>query len=134
MNKENIDFCKKRFKDLDRLEYFICSGYNLQEIKDDKFTFIFSFDSMVHFDVIVIISYLFEFYRVLKKDGYVLLHHSNCSCNLGGDFRHSPHWRNFMTRELFKHISIKCGFEVVEQKIIDWGEIKDLDCITLLKK
>lgn len=38
-----------------------------------------------------------------------------------------------MSKDLFAYLSYRAGFDVVEQKVIDWG-VKDLDCVTLLKK
>jgi hypothetical protein len=46
--------------------------------------------------------------------------------------------QNFMSKEIFAYMAHKCGFEILEQHIIDWGTdenlYKDLDCITLVQK
>ncbi len=39
-----------------------------------------------------------------------------------------------MTAQLFAHLCNRAGLEIVDQKIIDWGRHKDLDCITLVRK
>jgi ubiquinone/menaquinone biosynthesis C-methylase UbiE len=61
-------------------------------------TFLFCFDSMVHFDSDVVRAYLREARRVLRPGGHAFLHHSNTMAHPGGDFRAQPHWRNFMSR------------------------------------
>ena len=39
-----------------------------------------------------------------------------------------------MSAQLFAYLSNRAGLKVVEQKIINWGKSKDLDCITLVEK
>jgi hypothetical protein len=39
-----------------------------------------------------------------------------------------------MSRELFAHYCIKCGLEVVEQQVIDWGGETGLDCLSIFQK
>jgi len=39
-----------------------------------------------------------------------------------------------MTAQLFAHLCNRAGLEIVDQKVIDWGGHKDLDCITLARK
>jgi ubiquinone/menaquinone biosynthesis C-methylase UbiE len=108
-------------------------GTNLEFIENDSHTFIYTFDAMVHFDPIIISAYLSEFFRVLEKGCFSFIHHSNYSSGPGEDFRKNPHWRNYMTMDLFKHFSIHEGFEVVDQIPIAWG-LENLDCFTILRK
>lgn len=43
-----------------------------------------------------------------------------------------------MSKNIFAYLAYKCGFEILEQKVIDWGTgerlVKELDCITLVRK
>ena len=51
-----------------------------------------------------------------------------------GHFSNNPHWRNFMSFELFSHLAIKAGFAIRCGQKIDWGNVPDLDCVFLLRK
>ncbi|MGA0599051.1 class I SAM-dependent methyltransferase [Enterovirga sp. CN4-39] len=117
----------------DRVVVVQNSGADLSALESGTYTFLYSFDAMVHFDLEIVIAYLPEFARVLRSGGCALIHHSNYSGNPGGDFRENPHWRNFMTAGIFKHVAVRSGFEVVEQRIFAWGE-PDIDCITVMRK
>jgi ubiquinone/menaquinone biosynthesis C-methylase UbiE len=106
-------------------------GFGLSGLQSEAFTFLYTFDAMVHFDLEIISSYVPEFARVLKPGAYAFVHHSNYSGNPGGDFRQNPHWRNFLSAGIFKHFAKRSGFDVVRQDVISWGE-PDIDCITVL--
>lgn len=134
INKENVKIWKERFGTNKRFTYLITDGASLKGIKNNSITFLYSFDSMVHFDNDVITAYIPEFWRVLKQGCYGFCHHSNYTGNPGGRFQDNPDWRNFMSKELFAHTLIKNGFEVVEQMPLAWGGIAELDCITLFRK
>jgi ubiquinone/menaquinone biosynthesis C-methylase UbiE len=131
--RDNIDFCKKRFNGVEQVSYLCNDGYSLKEIRNLSVTLVYTFDSMVHFDSDVIRAYMKEFYRILKPGGHCFCHHSNYTGNPGGDFTTNPHWRNFMSKELFAHYAIKEGFKIIEQKVIDWS-IPNLDCLSLIQK
>ena len=89
---------------------------------------------MVHFDRQVILSYLADAHRVLIPGGRALFHHSNYSLNPDSPFSENPHARAYMSAQLFEEYANKSGLTVLEQKIIGWGGIENLDCITLLEK
>ena len=133
INQENIDACKKRFKGDDRFVYFKNDGISLRGVRNKSVTFVYTFDSMVHFDSDVVREYLGEFYRVLKPGGYGFCHHSNYTDNPSGDFKKTFHWRNFMSKELFAHYCAKEGLTIVEQRVIDWS-CEKLDCLSLFWK
>ncbi len=64
-----------------------------------------------------------------------LIHHSNKSDNpLDEAFENSPHSRSFMSKNLFAYLAHREGFSIVEQKIISWGDIEGLDCISLIQR
>lgn len=130
---ENINLCKERFKDETNIAYYCNNGYNLSELESDKYTALFCYDAMVHFEMMDIYEYLKDIYRVLVDGGKVLIHHSNNASDYKASFANAPHGRSFMSKDIFAYLAYRCGFEILEQKEIDWG-VKDLDCITLLQK
>lgn len=136
--QENIDFCLDRFKGNPKLKLLKNDGVRLNSIKDADITFVFCFDSMIHFDSDVVRNYLSEFYRIMAPGAYGFLHHSNLSKNPGGNFQRNAHARNFMSAELFSHYSQKEGLEVVKQKILDWGsgdkKVTALDGFTMIRR
>jgi hypothetical protein len=117
----------------DRTSVVLNDGAGLTGLDTSSFTFLYTFDAMVHFDLEIVISYIPEFARVLEPDAHAFVHHSNYTANPGADFRQNPHWRNFMSAAIFKHIAVRSGFDVVHQQILSWGE-PDNDCITVLKR
>ena len=136
--QENIDFCANRFKDNGRLRLIKTDGATLKEIADGSVSFMFCFDSMVHFDSDVVRSYIRESRRVLKPGGYFFTHHSNNTRSPEGDFKRTPHARNFMSEPLFRHYAHKEGMDVAATKVIDWGSgdkhVPKLDCLSLLRR
>jgi ubiquinone/menaquinone biosynthesis C-methylase UbiE len=129
---DNTTYCEQRFRG-QPIKSVVNNGLDLAGIDSDSHTLVYSWDAMVHFDPLIVGGYLPEFARVLKPGGTCFIHHSNYSAAPGGDFRHNPHWRNYMTADLFKHFAVHSGFEVLEQKLLDWVESKNIDCITVLR-
>lgn len=111
------------------------NGFDLDGLEDNCYTFLYTFDAMVHFDLEIVASYVPEFYRVLKPGAYAFIHHSNFSDKPGNDFtRNGPHWRNFMSADVFRHIAMHSGFVVEEQALMSWGAAENVDCRTILRK
>lgn len=131
--KKNIDFCKNRFNDKDNIYYYCNNGYNIEKLKTEQYTSLFCYDAMVHFEMMDIYEYLKDIYRVLIPGGKALLHHSNNTSDYKASFANAPHGRSFMSKDVFAYLAYRAGFDVLEQKVIDWG-IKDLDCISLIQK
>lgn len=132
--QDNIQFCKQRFGESNKISYYCNNGRDLSEIGNETVTSIFSYDSMVHFDMLNISEYLKEFHRVLQVGGFALVHHSNLHLSYDITFENGIHNRNYMSKNLFLHLSYMNGFEIVESIVIDWFGVKGLDCITLLRK
>ena len=136
--KENIDFCRNRFSAHPKLRLIKNDGVILDGVPDADVSFIFCFDSMIHFDSDVVRSYLAEFHRIMVPHALAFLHHSNLTRNPGGDFQRNAHARNFMSAQLFSHYAQKEGLKVLKQEVIDWGQgkkrVKELDCLTLLRR
>ncbi|MDR2784200.1 MAG: class I SAM-dependent methyltransferase [Treponema sp.] len=137
INQQNIDFCKKRYSDEIKINYLVNNGSNFDEIKSDSQTAIFTYDAMVHFEMLDILSYIKESNRILMDGGKILFHHSNAafSPELGW---YKPHGRNFMSADIFAYLALHHGFVVLSQDVFSWGEgenyAKDIDCLSLCQK
>lgn len=132
--EENIQFCKKRFRDCKSLEYYVNNGYNLEEIRSESCTALFTYDAMVHFEMLDIFEYLKETYRILKNGGRALFHHSNNWRDYQATYSTGPSGRNYMSSELFAHLADRAGLKIMEQQVIGWDGFENLDCVTLVEK
>lgn len=56
--QKNIDFCKERFKGNEKIAYYCNNGYNLSEPNDNEYSTLFTYDAMVHFEMMDIFEYL----------------------------------------------------------------------------
>ena len=65
--EENMEICKARFKRYDKLEYYKNNGYNLEKLPDESYTSLFTYDSMVHFELMDVYEYLKDIYRVMRR-------------------------------------------------------------------
>lgn len=132
--QENIDICRERFKGDGRVHYYKNDGYDLRELAADSYSALYTYDAMVHFEMIDIYFYLKDIYRVLQKGGRALFHHSNNTRDYKYSFANAPHGRSFMSKDIFAYLSYRAGFTILEQRVIDWGGEVELDCISLLEK
>lgn len=131
---KNINICKQRFTDEQKIEYYCNDGYDLKELADNSYKSLFCYDAMVHFELMDIYSYLKDIFRVLERGGKALIHHSNNTSDYKNDFSNTQHRRNYMSKDIFAYLACRCGFSVIEQRCIAWGDIPDLDCVSLLRK
>lgn len=132
--QKNIDICKNRFYDVEKIKYYKNDGYDLSELGSNLYSALFSYDAMVHFELIDIYLYLQDIYRVLKPGGRAFLHHSNYSIDPKAAFGSTPHGRSFMSKECFAYLAYRAGFNILEQETIDWDGTLELDCLTLIEK
>jgi SAM-dependent methyltransferase len=134
INEENINAVVRRFAGDDRVTATVGNGYDLTPLPDSTFSFVFSYDAMVHFDDEVVFSYCEEIERVLQPGGRALLHHSNWTGTPGSDYKDNPSSRNFMSYRALAHRAKKNGLAIVEQIIIPWSGRPAIDAISLLEK
>lgn len=138
INVECIAAARERLGDPPHIHYHVIDGCSLSFAASGSISFVFTFDSMVHFDDEVVFSYIDETSRVLGAGGLGFFHHSNYTASPGGDFRKNPHARNFMSQAFFIHRARKAGLDVVRSETIDWGGgenfVECLDCLTLVRK
>lgn len=136
VNRENIDFCKERFSGRS-IRYIVNSGDDLPGVSNNSLTAIFCYDAMVHFELFDVYSYLVESHRTLVPGGMALFHHSNFTGSPENEYKNNPHWRNFMSAQIFRYLASRAGLAVVHQEVIDWGAGKRYfqhDCISLVRK
>jgi SAM-dependent methyltransferase len=132
VEKDNIEFCQQRFRGRP-FDFVVNSGFDIRQIIDQDVSFFYSFDAMVHFDFEIMLLYVKEFKRILKVGGHGFVHHSNFTGAPGQNFTENPHWRNYMSKELFFHMCVRNGLRVEEQRVIDWGNDSSLDCLTVFR-
>lgn len=134
INPENIKFLKRRFASDGRFMIFQNDGASLPFCDGASVDLFYCFDAMVHFDLEIVQEYIRESYRILRRGAHAFIHCSNYTGNPGGDFRDNPHWRNFMSFDLFTHLAKKAGFSVVRGIKLEWGGVPELDAAFLLRK
>lgn len=132
--EKNINICKDRYKTYDKIHFYCNNGFNLEQLPSEQYTALFCYDAMVHFEMLDIYEYLRDIYRVLVKGGRVLIHHSNYDKDYTASFINSPHGRSYMNASIFAYLATRCGFRILEQKLINWAGVEGLDCVTLLEK
>jgi SAM-dependent methyltransferase len=130
----NITACRTRFGDDPRVSYLVNNGNDLPGIADDSITGLFSYDAMVHFELLDVLSYLRETRRVLVPGGRALLHVSNNPENPEGHFHANRHWRNFGGLDVVRHFAVRCGLAVLSAQVMDWSGVPALDGLLLLEK
>ncbi len=137
VNKSCIKRCRKRFKKYSgpcQLLYYVNDGHSLSDIDSGIISFVYSWDSMVHFDKMVVRDYVLEFARVMKPGATGFVHHSNYGHgSQSSEWIRNPAWRSNMTLELFADYCAESGLEIIDQQTIDWI-LKDLDCISTFRK
>jgi SAM-dependent methyltransferase len=134
--EECIKTCKKRFEKVSHIQYFVNDGKSLDMIPDNAVDFVFSWDSLVHAENDVLLSYLQYLSKKLKKGGIGFMHHSNLGCFAdpeNGELTvENPHWRaSTMTAELFRGYCNEVGLQCIAQEIIAWGGSVLHDCFSL---
>ena len=139
VSRAAIEYCRKRFSDCNpycTFDYIVNENEKIP-VNSSSVTFLYSWDSMVHFDLKDIELYFGEFQRILKNGGYGLIHHSNYGSpqeeKNHKNWNENPHWRSNVNAFDIKRICEENGLFIVKQKLLDWGR-KELDCITLFEK
>lgn len=141
INKSCIDTCRRRFgQQIGNclFRYHVNNGASLSALSDASISLVYCWDSMVHFDRLLVRDYIEEIARVLAPGGRAFLHHSN----LGTKAPESDHLKNHgsrsnMSAEVMRDYADKVGLAVEFQRLSGradgWG-IDELDCLSLLQK
>jgi ubiquinone/menaquinone biosynthesis C-methylase UbiE len=138
LNEHPLHKCRERFANYPGacvFHFHQNDGHTLPMIRDGSISMIYSWDSMVHCSKEVMHSYIREFGRVLRVDGFGFIHHSNFGeASSKRSFKENPHWRTDMSKPLFLQYCGRSGLRCVEQKVIDWVEARNLDCVSTFTK
>jgi SAM-dependent methyltransferase len=154
LSDECINACKQRFSTSHHIEYHVNDGRSLDMIPDRSIDFVFSFDSLVHANDLVIETYLSQLPRILNKDGIAFIHHSNLGLyqNKYLGIRRIPklegflkvigvldkqlHLRDFsMDAKKFEALAENHGLRCVSQEMVLWGTKKTfIDCISTITR
>lgn len=138
LSEECIDACRERFRSQSALSFEVGDGKHLPSVEDGSVDLLFSFDSLVHVESDVIISYIKEAARVLAPEGRAFLHHSNLARYPLLEARaHNAHWRaESVSASIVAAVSELIGLTVLSQEEHVWGGDETLlsDCITVLAK
>jgi len=141
VNQSCLDACQRRFgAHLDGCSFLYCktAGNHLKGVDDASITFLYCWDTMVHFDKLVVRDYMTEIARVLRPGGRAFLHYSNLGATRPDSafFANDGH-RSDMSGEIMFRYATEIGFSVVSHRLSGradgWG-LDDLDCLTLLQR
>jgi ubiquinone/menaquinone biosynthesis C-methylase UbiE len=153
ISEECIQACKKRFARDDDVSFYINNGKSLDMATDNSVDFVFSMDSLVHADDIVLKAYIEEISRILTKDGVAFLHHSNLGeyasrLNTVQKMKMQPlltrlgfmeknyHWRDLnVTAQKISMFADMSGLQCISQELINWGTKRTLlDCLSTITR
>jgi len=137
INPDAIAFCRKRFQETSAKTHFIVNnGKDLRGIPDASVTLLYSWDSMVHFELEIIEDYIAEFVRIMKPGATGLIHHSNYGTltKTKKRWKDNPSWRSHVTGHEVWLLLEKYGLEVTRQDLFPWDHIINLDCVTCFRK
>jgi SAM-dependent methyltransferase len=134
IHQSNLEVCRNRLRHHPHVEYYRNSGFDFWPLGRDQLKAIYCYDAMVHFSPDIVLSYLVDTARVLQPGGMALYHHSNYPAPLDKPYGQNPHARNHMTFPLFCSYADQAMLEVVESKELDWGNVRALDRLTLLRR
>lgn len=133
--EDNLAICSERLKVHANVSVVKGNGYDFCPLPSESVTAIFCYDAMVHFSPDIVSSYLADSARVLRPGGKALFHHSNYgSPTTTVHYGQNPHARNHMTQQLFLECATAAGLSIVESEVMDWSDISQLDCLTLVRK
>jgi Tfp pilus assembly protein PilF/ubiquinone/menaquinone biosynthesis C-methylase UbiE/sulfatase maturation enzyme AslB (radical SAM superfamily) len=131
-----IRACKRRFASSSHIEYVVNDGKALDMIEDESIEFVFSWDSLVHAESEVLLSYLEQLAIKLKPGSWGFMHHSNIGsffdAETGKLTIENRHWRaESMTADLFGEFCRTAGLTCVSQELVNWGCTDLTDCLSL---
>lgn len=134
-----IDYCKKKFANEKHLKYYVNDGKSIDMVEDNTLDFVFSFDSLVHAEMDVMLAYIEQLSKKLSNNGVAFIHHSNIGeyKNLTDDIvkMGKDHGRAFtVTADSVRKSIEKTGLACISQETINWGSELMTDCITVFTR
>jgi ubiquinone/menaquinone biosynthesis C-methylase UbiE len=134
VNESNVDHCRARFTENAKVRFMVNNGHDLQGLGDGGYTALYSYDSMVHFDLLDVIDYIRDMRRVLVPGGLALLHVSNNMENPGGFYQQNARWRNFGSVDVVRHVAERLDMPCIAHETMDWGGSRNVDGLVLLER
>jgi SAM-dependent methyltransferase len=128
-----IDACRDRFAAAKHANFFTNDGHSLAAAQDGNFDLIFSFDSLVHAECDVLVSYVPQLLRKLSPTGVAFLHHSNFLAynnTIGNEHGRAMTVSADAVADLIK----RAGGKILIQEVINWGGEHLIDCLTLFTR
>ncbi len=119
------------------INYHRNNGSDLPMVPDGSVTAIYCWDSAVHFDKSVVLSYIREFARILKPGSSGFLHHSTLGDHAHKNIKRNPGFRSNVSKELVAQACQANGLTVTLQQRLPWIEAileSDVDCATIFRK
>ncbi len=134
-----IEACGERFRGDPHVELHVNDGLSLGMIADGSIDFAFSFDSLVHAEAEVLLSYARELGRKLSPTGVGFIHHSNLGAFVDpetGELPYPPpHSRTAsMSARLFRRFCDDAGLSCQRQEIVNWGGYILHDCFSVFTR
>jgi hypothetical protein len=116
---------QERFSAIDCVKCLLNDGMSLEMINSNILDFVFSFDSLVHADLLVLEHYLHQLHYRLKPGATGFIHHSN----LGAYVHRLPQqtvpelelWRSRdVDAGVFRRLCERAGLWCVKQELVNW--------------
>jgi 2-polyprenyl-3-methyl-5-hydroxy-6-metoxy-1,4-benzoquinol methylase len=141
VNDSCLAACRDRFgtaRDGCEFRYHRTVGNRLDGVADSSVTLVYSWDTMVHFDKLVVRDYVREIARVLRPGGHAFLHYSNQGAeNPNSDCGDNDGHRGDMAPDLFASYARDSGLTIMLHRLSGvrdgWGR-DNLDCLTLVQR
>jgi SAM-dependent methyltransferase len=130
-----IAACQERFSDAPNIVYHVNDGLSLAFLENNSIDFAFSFDSLVHVDAEVLLSYFSHLSRKLSRNGVGFIHHSNLLALIQGTDRSPSEFQgcraSTVSSEVVSELCKTTGLRTMCQELINWNSDELLDCFTL---
>lgn len=125
-----VEICRQRFRDAANVEVVQTDGASLPGVPSATVDVVWSMEAFVHMAPVDVVAYIGEIARVLKPNGFALIHHAARW--------HRPGWRAPMTRELFARLAQNRGL-IVQTQFDQWAAGRfnvhaSHDAITILRR
>jgi ubiquinone/menaquinone biosynthesis C-methylase UbiE len=112
ISKKCLDICQRRFEMYNNIEYHLIKD-RLNFIPNNSIDYIWSYDVFVHINKSDIANYIADSQRILKSNGYAIIHHAG-RYNTGKKAREKD-FRAYMDADVFAKLVEKNGMKIVEQ-------------------
>lgn len=106
-----LDICEERFRLCSNIEYNLIEK-GLDFLASDSVDYVWAYDVFVHINPTDIEAYIIDIGRVMRLDGYAIIHHAG---KYSREEDRGSTYRTYMTGELFVELVTKHGMTVIEQ-------------------